>query len=149
MPIVYTIVHERRLVVARGRGEFTDADVFGYQQEVWSRADVAGYHELVDMTEVVAIALPSTERMRELAALSAGMDPPHDSAKMAIVAPQDFAFGLGRMYEAYRGFEPASKKEVGVFRTLREALEFLGLENLDLEISVYGAEGSRPRDGGA
>jgi hypothetical protein len=68
---------------------------------------------------------------------------------MAIVAPEDFAFGLGRMYEAYRGFEPAGKKEVGVFRTLREALEFLGLENLDLESSVYGAEGSRPRDSGA
>jgi len=80
------------------------------------------------MTDVTEIATASPDRMRELAALSASMDRVAAGAKMAIVAPQDHAFGLGRMYEAYRGFEPASKKEVAVFRTISEALAFLGLE---------------------
>jgi hypothetical protein len=128
MPIDYSIDHARRVVIARGSGVFSDADVFGYQREVWSRPDVAGYDELVDMTDVQEVALPSAERMRALAALSATMDAHQGGAKLAIIAPHDAAFGLGRMYETYRGFQPASKKEVAVFRTAREALAFLGVE---------------------
>jgi hypothetical protein len=66
--------------------------------------------------------------MRALASLAASMDPQQGGTKLAIIAPQDSAFGPGRMYEAYRGFQPASKKEVAVFRTLHEALAFLGKE---------------------
>ena len=41
----YQIDHARRLVVARGKGVFADADVFAYQREDWSQPDVAGYDE--------------------------------------------------------------------------------------------------------
>jgi hypothetical protein len=74
MPIEYRIDHGRRLVLTKGRGTLTDADVFGYQRDVWSRPDVAGYSELMDMGEVMHIAVPSHDRVRELAKLSAGMD---------------------------------------------------------------------------
>jgi hypothetical protein len=126
MPIEYEIDFDRRLVLARGIGTFTDRDVFDYQREVWSRPEVSGFDELVDMTEVQHIALPSTGRVRDLAWLAALMDAPVKTSKFAIVAPTDVAFGLGRMYEAYRGSEPRSTKSVGVFRTMKEALEFLG-----------------------
>jgi hypothetical protein len=127
MPIDYQIDHSRRLVVARGRGVFADADVFGYQREVWTRPDVAGYDELVDMSAVEHIALPSASRVRDLAWFSATMDTPLES-KMAIVAPSDYAYGLGRMLEAHRRSEPRSTKIISVFRTMPEALKFLGLE---------------------
>ena len=45
MPIDYQIVHERRLVMAQGRGTLTDRDVFGYQRDVWSLPEVPGYDE--------------------------------------------------------------------------------------------------------
>lgn len=128
MPIEYSIDHERRLVLARGIGTLTDQDVFGYQSEVWSRSEVAGFDELMDMTAVTKIALPSMDRVRSLAQLSAGMDSPSPRSKFAIVAPSDLAFGLGRMYEMYREMEAKSNKEIGVFRTLEEALRFLGVE---------------------
>ena len=128
MPIRYHIDHPRRLVVASGFGRFTDDDAFGYQQDVWSRADVAGYHELVDMSRVTHIELPAPERIKDLAALAAGMDDPTKPSKFAIVAPAHLSFGLGRMFQAHRQFAPGSTKEVGVFRTLSEALEFLGVE---------------------
>ena len=76
MPIEYKIDHARRLVVTAGYGIFTDSDVFGYQREVWSRPDTVGYNELVDMTAVKQIALPSVGRIRQLAALGAKMDVP-------------------------------------------------------------------------
>jgi hypothetical protein len=130
MPIEYRIDHDRRLVLAAGRGTVTDDDVFGYQREVWSRPDVAGYDEFVDMSRVAEIAVPSVDRVRQLAALSAGMDAPDTASKFAVLAPQDVAYGLGRMFQAYRELNPRGTKEVGVFRTRAEALAFLGVADL-------------------
>jgi hypothetical protein len=127
VPIEYTIDHEHHVVRARGSGVLSD-DVFGYQRDVWTRLDVAGYDELVDMTNVRRIALPSIDRIRDLAGLSVQEDDPARVTRFAIVAPGDVAFMLGRLYKAIRGTTRGSARRVGVFRTLTEALEFLGLE---------------------
>jgi len=127
MPISFEVDHARHVVFAEGSGRLTDADVFGYQREVWSRADVRGYHELMDMTAVESIEPPTSARLRELAELSAKMDLPEDATRFAIVAPTTIAFGLGKMFQALRDLQPESRKEVGVFRTRPEALGFLGL----------------------
>jgi hypothetical protein len=127
MPIRYNVDHERKVVFAEGSGTFTDADVFGYQREVWSRPDVHGYNELIDMTAVERIEQPTPERIEQLAALSAEMDAISRSRRFAIVAPTTIAYGLGKMYQAMREMQDRSAKEVGVFRTRDEALAFLGL----------------------
>ena len=125
MPIEYEIDQDRRLVIARLRGTLTDADVFGYQRDVWSRAEVAGFDELIDTTDCDKIEVPSGDRVLQLAELSASMDAAAPS-KLAIVAPRDLAFGLGRMYESYRGVSNKSTKEVSVFRSMTEATKWLG-----------------------
>jgi hypothetical protein len=125
MPLEYDIDHGRRLVTARGRGILTYQEMVEYQCAVWSRPDVDGYDELVDMTAVEDFAQPSTDRIRELASLSSVMDG-RRTAKFAIVAPGNLAYGLGRMYQTYRGLEGSGTKDVGVFRTMAEALVFLG-----------------------
>jgi len=101
--------------------------VFGYQRDVWSLPGVAGYDELVDMTQVENIALPSTEQVRTLASLSADMDVPSKKSRFAIVAPTEFAFGLGRLYEILRSLNDRHTKEVRVFRSLDEAKAFLDI----------------------
>jgi len=128
MPIEYRIDHERRLVFGKGQGILTDKDIFGYQREVWSRTDVGGYNELMDMSDVDHIVLASGNRVHDLAQLSAGMDAKSAGSKFAIVAPSEEAFGLGRMYQIYRELEAQSTKQVGVFHTMDEALAFLGIE---------------------
>ena len=128
MPIEYRIDHIKKLVLVKVRGTMTDEEVFGYQRDVWSGDDTAGYDELVDMSEVEHIALPSVDRVRQLASLSAGMDAPSSPSKLAIIAPQDVAFGLGRMYATYRQMDARSRKHVGVFRSRKEALAFLGAD---------------------
>jgi hypothetical protein len=127
MPIEFTIDHARRLVIATARGVLTGQDVFGYQRTVWSRADVQGYNELLDMRAVEGIDIASVDNMRALAQLSASMDIPATSSKFAIVATSDEAFGLSRMYETYRHLEDKSTKQVAVFRTLTEAYAYLGV----------------------
>lgn len=127
MPIEFTIDHGRRLVTAKAHGTLTGHDVFGYQRDVWSRSDVQGYNELLDMRDVVQIDLPSVDNMRALAELSASMDIPTTSSKFAIIATTDEAFGLSRMYETYRHLEGKSTKQVRVFRSLTEAHAYLGV----------------------
>lgn len=129
MPFLYRIDSIVRVVVTAGHGTITEADVFGYQREVWSRSDVAGYDELIDMTRVTMIDAPSSGRVRDLAALSADMDSTVTGTRLAIVAPDDLAYGLGRMYQNYRELNPQSRREVGVFRTMEEALAFLQIEH--------------------
>lgn len=126
MPIEHEVDHRRRLVVARGHGTLTDAEVFEYQRSVWSRPDVAGYDELVDLSDVVTIAVPAADRIRDLVRLSASMDKSDSPSKLAIVAPGDLAFALGRMYETLRGLDKESTKTVGTFRFVRDALVWLG-----------------------
>jgi hypothetical protein len=126
MTIEHRIDHGRRLVLTRAFGTMTDEEIFAYQREVWSRPDVAGYDELVDMTEVEHVAVPSPDRVRRLARLSAAMDAPGLS-KFAIVAPRDLEFGLGRMFAAHRELSIRSTKQVSVFRSTRSALAWLGV----------------------
>jgi hypothetical protein len=129
MALDYRIDHDRRVVFAEGRGTLTDQDVFGYQQAVWSRPEVATYDELVDMRGVEHIALPSVDRLRALADLSAQMDVPSSASKLAIIASESYAFGLGRMYQMYRDTNPRSAKQVSVFRSFEDAIIWLGISH--------------------
>src|ERR1035438_2805891 len=117
MPIEFQIDHDRRLVSARASGPLVDHDLFDYQKNVWSRPEVAGFNELIDMSAVEKIDYPSPARVQQLATFSAAMDAAAPPSKLAIVAPDHLSFGLGRMYQTYRGLEERSTKEVRVFRT--------------------------------
>ncbi len=125
MPLEHRIDRQRRIVFAAGHGEMTDEDLFRYQREVWSDPALAGYDEVVDMSDVTSIPVASGRRAPELAELAARMDAPGASARFAIVAPSDFAYGMGRMYATYRGMQSGSTKQVEVFRSMPEALEWL------------------------
>ena len=94
MPIDFAIDHERRLVTAKARGTLTHEDILGYQKDVWSRPEVNGYDELVDMSQVAKIDLQSIERVREVAKLSAGMDTSSSASRFAIVATTEEALAF-------------------------------------------------------
>lgn len=128
MPIEYHIDPQQRLVSARGLGVFSDADIFTYQREVWSLPLVKGFDELVDMSLVESIAprMPTGPRIQQLASESAAADDPSVATKFAIVAPSPLAYGLARELQSYRELEPSSTKQIGVFRNLEGAIEFLG-----------------------
>jgi len=126
MPIEFHCDHGKRLVLAKAYGILTEEEIFGYQREVWSREEIIGYDEVIDMSEVEKIVSPRSNRIRDLAALAASMDSRSTRTKFAIVATDDFAFGLGRMYEAHRTLNDRSTREVAVFRTMEDALAWIG-----------------------
>jgi hypothetical protein len=126
MPISYEIDTAAQLVLARVTGVLTHEDILGYQQSVWSRPEVVGFDELVDVTDVERIAFESSRRVGELAAVAAGMDASSKSGRLAIVAPTPESYGLARMYQTYRETSPGSTKLVKVFHTLDDAWTWLG-----------------------
>ncbi len=125
MPIEFHCDHGKRLVLAKAYGILTEEEIFGYQREVWSREEIIGYDEVIDMSEVEKIESAQSNRIKDLAALAASMDSRSTRTKFAIVATTDYAFGLGRMYEAHRTMNDRSTKEVAVFRTMEEALAWI------------------------
>ncbi len=125
MPLDYHIDQKNRLVRIRGHGVLNVDDLWNYQEKVWSGNAVAGFDELVDMSDVEKIDAPTGDRVKALAEMAAKSDAISPPSRLAIVAPSPLAFGLGRMYEAYRSGVPGSTKQVGVFRTRAEALAFL------------------------
>jgi hypothetical protein len=129
VPIAYRVDHEARVIVAAAYGTLTDEEMFDYQKQGFKMDEAAGYDELVDLTHVKEIALPSTERVRELADRAAGMDVKLGGSKLAVVAPGDLAFALGRMFQTIRELDPRSTTAVGVFRSTDEALAFLGVDH--------------------
>jgi hypothetical protein len=48
--------------------------------------------------------------------------------RMVIVAPQEVAYAIGKMFETFREMHPANIKDVTVVRTMDEALALLGVE---------------------
>jgi hypothetical protein len=131
MPITYDIDDGQKLVHANISGTLTKDEVFTFQREVWTNPAVKGYNQLIDASGMtnVDIPFPSADAMRELAGLAAGMDDPGVKTKFAIVATSPLAYGLGRMYATYRALDPRSTRAVAVFRSVDEAMTWLGAGN--------------------
>jgi hypothetical protein len=127
MPLEYRIDHERRVVFATAARAMTDKDFFAYQREVWSRRDLAGYDEIVDLSGAEHLLLSPGDRIRALAELASAMDVPGTSSRLAIVASQDVAYGFARMFETYRTLNQHGAKAVSVFRSMQTALDWLGV----------------------
>lgn len=143
MPLRYQIDDEHRVVITTGHGVVNDTEVFEYKQSVWSLPRVAGYDELIDMTGVQRVEVPSTERLRELARLSAAMDVPIPS-RLAIVAADAVTHGIAQMYELFRRLDRRSTKTLSVFRTVEEALLWLSPR----QIEPGSRKGALPRGRG-
>ena len=142
MPLEYRIDRERKVVFATAASILSDEDVFAYQREVWSRGDLAGYDEVVDLGQVEKLALSSNDQVRALAELASAMDVPGASSRLAIVAPHDLAYGFARMFETYRTMNQRGTKVVSVFRSMQAALDWLDVEG------PGGPSGEGPREPG-
>ncbi len=140
MPLEYRIDRERRVVFATATRILSVEDVFAYQREVWSRSDLAGFDEVVDLSPAEELVLASSDRVRALAELAAAMEVPGASSRLAIVAPQDLAYGFARMFETYRTMDQGGAKVMSVFRSMQAALDWLGAE------APGGPSGEGPRE---
>ena len=125
MPLEYRINHERRLVHVTASGVITPETLFGYQKEAWSDPAIEGFDELVDMSAVDSVEAPSPSNVSALAGYSAKMEhrqahqARHRRRRRSPLWPRADVSGVREM-------KPGSTKEVAVFRTMPDALAWLG-----------------------
>ena len=120
MPITYRIDRDAWLVRTFAHGVLTDADVLAHKDEL--AADPAfepGMNQLSDVRGIERLDV-TTNGIRQFVAHDARHAERFAGHRMAIVANEDVVFGMARMYQTM------SDVNVGVFRSIEEALAFLG-----------------------
>lgn len=124
-PFDVSVLQHRGLIVSRFRGVVSDTDLLDAQD--WFDRNVtwvSGYGQLIDISEGDFSGV-SAKLMAELAArLGAYFDNAGiTAAKVAIYAPGDMQFGMGRIFEAWANNESAV--EVYTFRDRALARDWL------------------------
>ncbi|HEV2196770.1 MAG TPA: hypothetical protein VGR55_14395 [Candidatus Acidoferrum sp.] len=114
MPEFYKIDKERRLILTTGSGVLTLADAVSHMDKLSKDQDFdPNFSQIVDFTQVTRIEL-SADDIRRLAQRTI-FSP---SSRRAFIAPDEVAFGIGRMFQILRGLE--GEKGIRVFRTSRK-----------------------------
>jgi hypothetical protein len=124
MPMTYTIDAPRQLVRATGSGVLTDDDVMNHRQALATDpAFTAGMRELSDICAVTDFQV-TPAGVRIMVAADVKMVPSGGMHKLAVVAEENVAYGMSRMYQTFG--EP-NIRSVGVFRNIKEAEAWLGI----------------------
>lgn len=119
MPFSYTIDKKLGLVQTKAWGTITVDEWLAYDKELEADSDFQPtFNQLADFTQVSEAAIPS-DRIAEIAAAA----PFAKASRRAGVASKHYIFGMGRVYQAHS----ASDVEFRIFRTVREAREWLGI----------------------
>jgi hypothetical protein len=119
MPLTFRVDIEHRILRSQGSGVLTEEDLLGYF--AGSRADPdydASMHRVMDLREVTQ--LPSSDDIRSLATF-ARSKAPVETARMAIIASSDLAFGVSMMFKAFVGYG----ERLVVVRDENEAMDWL------------------------
>ena len=116
MPATYRIDVSARTVFSTSWGVFTDADLLDHAKRLQVDPSFnSGFKQLWDLTGVTSFQV-TKQLLRERA--SAGLFDP--GVQRAFVAPEDLAFAMTRLFEAYN-----DRQQIGVFRTMEAAWEWL------------------------
>ena len=128
MPALHKIDNDMKLITTIWSGEAVDSELVDaltkYQKDIKSQPEYCSYNEIVDFSQAVDFKLTS-DGMRRLVQIAAHSDVQGVKTKLAIIVSKPVAYGLARMYEAYRTLVPSVSKEVRVFRDYKNALGWI------------------------
>jgi hypothetical protein len=120
MPITYRVDAGEALVLTTATGTLTDQDILAHKKALLEDPSVVpGMAELSDVRAMTDLSV-TPDGVRMFTSFDRANAPATD--RLAIVASQDFTFGTARMYQM-----GGAEDNVGVFRTVEEARDWLGL----------------------
>lgn len=125
MPMTYRIDQDSQLVRIKGQGLVTDdqmvACIAALREDPGLRPDM---NTLSDMRNI-DVGFTSNGVMEMLRVMEQSSDR-RSTAKAAIVATSDVAFGMARMFQTHSAIQDQDPK-FRIFRDMDEACEWLGL----------------------
>lgn len=123
MPLSHRVDRDAGVAFARAEGALSDEELLDFAQRMANDPEFrSGVHELIDVRAADLRAVTS-RTLRRAAEIFAAFDTAATRGRIAFVAPADVAFGLARMYQAFR----TDAVEIRVFREMDEARAWLGL----------------------
>jgi hypothetical protein len=120
MPMTFTIDPARKVVFTTVSGELTEQDLRDHQEKLLSDPQFnPEYSQLMDATPLKTVRLTSLSTERLLRTR-----PFKQSARCAVIAESDLAYGISRMIELhceargipFRGFRKRAEAEAWLFR---------------------------------
>jgi hypothetical protein len=124
MPMSYTIDPVRKLIRATGSGVLTDDDVMEHRRALAADPKITrGMPEISDVRQVRDFQV-TVAGIRIMVAADARMVASGGMHKLAVVAEENVAYGMSRMYQTLG--EPNIRSSIGVFRDYKEAEDWLG-----------------------
>lgn len=128
MPANHNIDSKNHLLITTWEGEAHDIELIEaikkYQKDIQNHPDYINYNEVVDFSNVTDIKL-TTEGIKHIGTIASTTDHIEINRKLAVIVSSNLAFGLARMYGAYREFSKKSHKEIRIFKTEKEAFEWV------------------------
>ncbi len=123
MTVLHVIDEQRDLVLTVFRDDLTDDDLRAHLQELRANPHFHNLmRELVDLRAVTKVSVSSAILNQSARWLLHAPE-----ARRALVAPTDLLFGLSRMYQT--NLSEVGASQVGVFRELLPALQWIGLSS--------------------
>ena len=128
MPANHHIDNNAQLIITTWEGEAHDIEFIDaikkYQKDIQNHPDYINYNEVVDLSNVTGMKL-TTEGIKTIGQIASTTDHNEINRKLAIIVSSVVAFGIARMYEAYRSFSKKANKEIRVFKTEKDAFEWV------------------------
>ena len=119
MPLTYRVDKENEILRSQGSGVLSMNDLLSYFAATRADPDYEeGMHRVMDLRGVTQ--LPASDDIRSLATF-ARTRAPVQTARMAIIASSDLAFGVSMMFKAFVGYG----ERLIVVRDEAEAMEWL------------------------
>jgi hypothetical protein len=134
MPIRYRISQKRRLVTVIFEGRTTAEDAAHWIRERQADPELSGLARLVLVSDRAATM--SMSEIDNLAQVVNDFSPENDN-RCAIVTFNEVHFGQARMYLSHRS---KSSDELQLFRNIKEALNWLGVDSspavMEFELAI-------------
>ena len=127
MPAHHTVDADAQLLITTWKGEAHDHEfieaIHNYQKEIQTHPEQLHFNEIVDFTDMTHVKL-TAGGIKNIGRIALLTDTDHVKRKLALVVSSNVAFGLARMYTTYRTLSPKSNKDIHIFRTKADALEW-------------------------
>jgi len=128
MPVKHDIDTKAKLLITTWEGVALDVDfieaIKNYRDTIQSKKEYHNFNEVVDFTQVTKIKL-TTNGIKNISNIASSSEREDVNNKLAFIVVSDLAYGLVRMYEAYRSFSKSSGKTIRVFKNKYDAFEWV------------------------
>jgi len=128
MSAIHIIDNDNQLIVTTWEGDACDIEfieaIKKYQTNIQNKPDYINYNEIVDCRKITKLKLTS-EGLKTIGTIASTTDSEILNKKLALIVSSNLAFGLARMYQAYRSFSKSANKEIRVFKNDDDAFNWV------------------------